>query len=214
MEKEHFPQMDIRFPPAKETELHEEMKHLASSPWSSQTHDPHGRPANSGRFYFHRDNVGDEPSCTVCIWRKEPGYWIVLNIVPDEGQGHQIPIDQYKKILTNFELEIAEPATETIKGITSIGTSQYRLEDYFSRKAVKLLQHFCETSNQSDLGQHLSDQEKWMEFLLQVYDDNTDVHCDEFGRCLYAAGWWPEYGIPRLVSEYDFAMRLLRQSGR
>lgn len=211
---EHFPQMDIRFPPAKEAELHEEMKRLASAPWSSQTHDPFGRPASSDRFYFHRDNVGDEPSCTVCIWRKELGHWIVLNIVPDEGQGHQIPINQYKKILTNFESEIAGPAAETIEGITSIDTSQYRLEDYFSPDAVKLLRHFCETSNQSDWGQHLSDQEKWMEFLLRVYDDNTDVHCDVFGRCLHTAGWWPEEGISRLVSEYDFAMRLLKQSGR
>lgn len=211
---EHFPQMHIRFPPAKEVELHKEMKRLASAPWLSQPHNPFGKPADSDRFYFHRDNVGDEPSCTVCIWRNEPGHWIVTNLVPDKGQVNPIPIDQYKKILTNFESEIAEPAAETIKGITSIDTSQYRLEDYFSRDAVRLLRHFCETSNQSDLGHHPSDQEKWIEFLLRVYDDNTDVHCDVFGSCLHTAGWWPENGIRRLVSEYDFAMRLLRQSGR
>ncbi len=211
---EHLPQMHIRFPPAKEAELHEEMKRLASVPWSSQPHNPFGKPADSDHFYFHRDNVNDEPSCTLCIWRNEPGHWIVVAIVPDEGQVHQIPIVQFKKILTNFESYIAEPAAEIVKGITSIDTSNYRLEDYFSPEAVSLLQHFCETSNQSDFGHHPSDQEKWMKFLLRAYDDNVDVHCDIFGRCLYTAVCWPEQYIPRLVSEYDFAMRLLRQSGR
>ena len=211
---EHCPQMQIHFPQTKETELYEKMKQLARPPWSPQQHNPFGKPADSDRFYFHRDNVGDEPSCTVCIWRKEPGYWIVVSIVPDEGQVTQIPINQYKNILTNFESEIAEPAAETIEGITSIDTSQYRLEDYFSRESVKLLQHFCETSNQGDLGTHLSDQEKWIAFLLQAYDDGNEVHCDVFGECLKTAKWWPEEGISILVSEYDFAMRLLRQSSR
>lgn len=211
---EHLPQMHIRFPPAKEAELHEEMKRLASAPWSSQPHNPFGKPSDSDHFYFHRDNVSDEPSCTLCIWRNEPGHWIVVGIVPDEGQVHQIPIGQFKKILTNFESDIAEPAAETVEGITSIDTSKYRLEDYFSPEAIMLLQHFCETSNQSDFGHHPSDKEKWMEFLLRAYDDNADVHCDIFGSCLHTAGWWPEEDIPRLVSEYDFTMRLLRQSGR
>ena len=35
-----------------------------------------------------------------------------------------------------------------------------------------------------------------------------------FGNCLKSAKWWPEEGICRLVREYDFAMRLLKQSGR
>jgi len=212
---ERYPQMHIHFPQAKESELYEKMKQLAHPPWSPQQHDPHGRPAESSRFYFHRDRVADEPSCTVCIWRDKPGHWIVTGIIPDEGQGHQIPIEQYKKILANFESEIASSAVESVGGIPPmIDISQYRLEDYFSREAVKLLQHFCKTSNQSDLGTHMSDQEKWVAFLLQVYDDGNEIHCDIFRYCLQTAKWWPEEGIPTLVSEYDFAMRLLKQSGR
>jgi len=211
---EHYPKMDIFFPQAREEELHEEMKRLARAPWSSQPHNPLGKPADSGRFYFHRDNVGDDPSCTVCIRRDKPGHWIVNNIVSDEGQVRKIPISQYKKILINFESEIAGPAAEYVEGYPSIGISQYRLEDCFSPEAVKLLKNFCETSNQSDLGTHLSDQEKWIAFLLWVYDDNSSVHCDIFGKCLQTAKWWPEKGIRILVNEYDFAMRLLKQSGR
>ncbi len=211
---EQNPKMDIRFSLCREAELHEEMKRLANAPWSPQPYDPHGRPAGSGHFYFHRDMVGDEPSCTVCIWRSEPGHWIVKYLVPDEGQVNPIPIEQYKKILTNFESDIADPAAKTVEGITSIETSQYKLEYYFSREAVRLLQYFCDTSNQSDLGTHLDDQQKWIAFLLQVYDDNSNVHCDTFGKCLKTAEWWPEEGIRRLVDEYDFAMRLLKQSGR
>jgi len=211
---ERYPQMDIHFPEAKEKDLHNEMKRLAVTPWSPQEHDPHGRPAEVGKFYFHHKRIDHEPSCSVCIWRKKPGHWIVTNIVPDKGEDNKIPIQQYKKILINFESEIAVPAVEFVEGITSIDMSEYRLEDYFSQKAVKLLENFCKTANLCDLGTHLADQERWIEFLLQAYDDGNDVHCDTFGNCLQTAKWWPENGIQILVSEYDFAMRLLKQSGR
>ena len=54
----------------------------------------------------------------------------------------------------------------------------------------------------------------WMNFLICAYDEGKNVHCDIFGKCLRASGWWPEDGIRDLVHEYDFALRLLRQSGR
>lgn len=208
---EHYPKMDIRFSPASEDKLHKEMQRLATAPWSPQPYDPFKRTPNDGRFYFHRDVVGNQPSCTVCIWRKKPGHWIVTNLVPDEGQITKIPIGQYKDILNCFESEIAEPAATSIGGMTSIEMSQYRLQDYFSSKAVTLLKNFCESSNQSDLGQHPSDQKKWIDFLLHVYSDNNNIHCDIFGQCLQSENLWPETGIQQLVSEYDFAMRLLEQ---
>ena len=211
---EHYPKMHIRFPEAREEDLHKEMKRLANDPWFPQTHNPHGKPAGSDHFYFHHDAVGDELSSTLCIWRSEPGHWTVTGIIPDEGQINPIPIEHYKSMLTNFESNIAEPAATTVEGMTSIDISMCILEDYFSPQAVYLLKHFCKTSNQSDLGHHLDDQQKWMAFLLQAYDDDNNVHCDIFGRCLQTAQWWPEEGIKFLVSEYDFAMRLLEQSGR
>ena len=211
LKMEHYPQMDIHFPEAKETELHEKMRRRACTPWSPQEHDPHGRPAEKGRYYFHRDVVGDEPSCTVCIWSEKPGHWVVGEIVPDEGQVNPIPIEQYKKILNKFDSEIAEPAVKSINGMTSIGISQYRLEDHFSPEAVKKLEVFRRTPNSN-----LNDREKWIAFLLQAYDDKdkNDVHCDIFGDCLRTAGWPLKNDIPTLVSEYDFAMQLLKQSGR
>ena len=211
---ERFPAMNIHFPPARGSELHEEMKHRATSPWSPQATDALGRQPETGCYYFHRDRAGDEPACTACIRCDKPGHWIVQNIVPDEGEATTIQIEQYKTILTHFESEIAEPAAEVVEGMTAIELSQDRLEDYFSPNAVDYLQRFCATSNQSDLGGHPSDQEKWIDFLICAYDTGKDIHCDVFGSCLKTAGWWPEEGIPILVQEYDFAFRLLQQSGR
>lgn len=158
--------------------------------------------------------MNDEPAYTLCICREKEGHWVVQNIVPDEGQTSQIPLEVYKAILTEFESRIAEPAAESVKGMTGIEYSKYRLEDHFSPKAVGLLRTFCETSNAGDLGSHPSDQKKWINFLLTSYDEGKEIHCDIFGKCLKNANWWPEGGIPRLVREYDFAMRLLAQSGR
>jgi hypothetical protein len=117
-------------------------------------------------------------------------------------------------MLKAFDIEIAGPAAESVEGLSAIGTTKYRLEDHFSPKAVKLLERFCKTSNMSDGGSHPSDQVKWMEFLLCVYDDGGDVHCDIFRYALTESGWWYEAGIPDLVHEFDFTMRLLKRSGR
>lgn len=204
--------MNIHFPPARESELHAEMKRLASAPWAPHPHDAFERPPQDGSFYFHRDVVGDHPSCTLCIRREKDGHWIVQAIVPDEDRPQQIPLEAYKAILNEFNSQIAEPAAEKVKGMTGIELSHYRLEDYFSQNAVGLLETFCHTSN--GFGSHPSDQEKWMRFLIAAYDDGNDVHCDVFGNCLKTAEWWPEKDIPRLVREYDFAMCLLHQSGR
>jgi len=210
---EHFPAMHIHFPPARESELHEEMKRLATSPWTPQENDAFDRSPMEGSCYFHRDVVGDHSSCTLCIRRERDGHWVVQAIVPDDGQISQIPLDMYKAILGEFESLIAEPAAKVVEGMTAIEFSQYRLEDYFSPDAVALLETFCATSNQGDLGSHPSDQEKWIRFLLAAYADGKNIHCDIFGSCLKTAEWWPEDDIRRLVHEYDFAMRLLQQFG-
>lgn len=80
---EHFPAMNIHFPPTRENELHEEMKRRATSPWSSQENDALGDPPEDGFFFFHRVVVNDEPSCTLCISREEEGHWVIQAIVPD-----------------------------------------------------------------------------------------------------------------------------------
>ncbi|MEM1228066.1 MAG: hypothetical protein AAGJ40_20440 [Planctomycetota bacterium] len=209
---ERYPAMNIHFPSVREADLLSEMQRIASAPWTSQPHDTFNRPPQDGYFYFHRDVVGDHPSCTLCVRREKGGHWIVQNIVPDEDQPQQIPLDAYKTILSEFESQIAEPAADSVKGVTAIELSHYRLEDYFSRRAIGLLETFCETSN--GYGSNPSDQEKWMWFLIAAYDDGDEIPCDVFGNCLKTAKWWPEDGIPRLVREYDFSMSLLQHSGR
>ena len=204
--------MNIHCPPAREGELQAEMKRLASAPWAPQGHDALGRIPQEGFFYFHREVVGEQLSCTLCIRREKDGHWIVEAIVPDEYQPQKIPLEAYKKILNEFESQIAEPAAESVEGMTGIELSQYRLEDYFSQHSVGFLETFCHSSN--GFGSHPSDQEKWMRFLIAAYDDGNEVHCDVFGNCLKTAQWWPEEGVSQLIREYDFAMRLLHQSGR
>jgi hypothetical protein len=163
-----IPVIDINFPAARETELLEEMNHRSVLPWAPQGVDPHGRPREENRFYIHRDAVGDDSPSTICAYRKEPGHWQIVAVVPDEWFPNP-PVEAYLRILSAFDSEIAGPAAETVEGLSAMGTSQYRLEDHFSQTAIKLLERFCKTSNMSDGGHHLSDQEKWVDFLLCAY---------------------------------------------
>ncbi|MBN1555449.1 MAG: hypothetical protein JXA11_11945 [Phycisphaerae bacterium] len=210
-----YPRLNIYFPGTREEELHEKMKRLAKSPWYSQDHNTHGKPADNGFFYFHHDELGENPSCTLCIARSEPGHWTVTGIVPDKGQVNPIPCECYSRMLDDFNSNIANPAADTVDGMTSIDIHTFRLKDYFSPQAVKKLSHFCKSANQCDLGHHPCDQERWNSFLIQVFEDNKDIpSCDIFGDCLKTAKLWPEDDIPRLRKEYDFAMRLFEQYER
>jgi hypothetical protein len=154
--KEKFPGLDIHFPPAKEGELVKLMHKLAAAPWSPSRLDAMGREPTEGHWYFHRDRADVYPACTLCIDRTKPGHWYARNIVPDEGEGHQIPLVKYKAMLSEFEAQIAGPAAAEVEGMASIEFGVYRLEDHFSPQAVKLLEAFCLSSNQGDLGTHPS----------------------------------------------------------
>jgi hypothetical protein len=110
---------------------------------------------------------------------------------------------------------ITAEAAEKVNGMASIGTNGHSLEDYFSAKAIGLLKHFCDSSNQNDLGSHTLDQRKWNAFLLCVYrEEKEPVAGDVFKRLLESTKWWPQADIPRRGKEYDFAMRLLEQSAK
>lgn len=182
----------------------------AVPPWTKQNRDAFGRVPKPGSFYFHRDKAGIEPPCTLCLTHEAPGHLVVRAIVPDAGTVSSIPHDQYLLILREFDEKIASPSVEKFDGMASIGTSTHTLEDYFSSKAITLLERFCTTSYGS--GSDLGDQEKWIAFLLEVFRNGQYVHCDTFGACLEAKGWWQDDGIRDLVHEYDFAMRLLSQA--
>ena len=204
--------MDIRFPAAREPELVTAMQQLAKGPWKSQDFDAFGRAPEAGSYYFHRDRIGTAPASTLCMYREIGGHLKVHAIVPDEDQPeHSISVPDYVAILQDFDKSIATPAAESVGGITAVGTSKHRLEDHFSPSAIRLLEAFCLTSNAGDGGSHPSDQRKWMAFLIFLHRHRESIHCDIFGKCLAATGWWPTRGIPDLVHEYDFAATLLKQ---
>lgn len=211
---DRYPAMDVYFPHAREADLLGEMTRNAAAPWSAMVVDALGRVPEPGAFYFHRDVIDGAPSCTVCMRRNEPGKFVVVNIVPDEGQGGQISIEDYKSIITDFDSKVAEPAALVVGGMTAVEISVYRLEDYFSPRSVELLKQFCGAANHGDLGSHPSDQDRWMAFLVSAYDERNDVHCDVFGACLKNERIWPEHGVRQLVREFDFSMRLLKHVGR
>jgi hypothetical protein len=206
-----YPGLDIRFPESRKAELIEAMKSGAVPPWNWRPSESFNDPSVKDYLIFHRDRVGADPPCTVWLYPESPGKLTVANIVPDpKAVRDRIPIERYVSILRDFDCTIAEPAAAAVEGLTSMDTHQRSLEDYFPAESIRLLEWFCTTSNAGDGGTHPSDQAKWMSFLLSVHRSRTDVNCDIFGACLRAKQWWPEDGIPDLVHEYDFAMRLLR----
>ena len=205
-----YPDMNIRFPEAREAELIEHMKSRAQPPWRWE--EVPRLLSTARQLCFRRDAVDNYPDCSLFIHRRQAGDWVVVNIVPHfdvNDRRFQLPIEQYVGILNEFEARIAEPAAEAVGGMTSIEAHKQGLEDYFSANSIRLLRLFCTSSNVSTLGSHPSDQQKWMAFLLDVHRSRVNVHPDTFAGLLRSEGWWPEAGIAKLANEYELAMGLL-----
>jgi hypothetical protein len=213
-----YPTLTIYFPESKDSELVAAMKAQAVLPWrwTDEFADGLG-DARDCYIQFHRVPLETIPPCLLSI-SQSPGKFVVEHIasLAEPGIGPpKLSIDQYVRILRDFDALVAVPAAESVKGTTAMDTDRRTLEDYFSKAAIRLLQRFCETSNVSTLGSHPSDQQKWLGFLLRVHHEKAErVPCDTFGACLEAKEWWPDKDIPRLVHEYDFALELLALSDR
>src|SRR5438128_1274233 len=82
-EERFDPLMTIHFPANKEAELLGSMTGRATPPWSRQPHNPFGKLPTDGQSFFHRDGVGTDLPCTLCIHRESPGRFVVGSIVPD-----------------------------------------------------------------------------------------------------------------------------------
>jgi hypothetical protein len=213
-----YPLMDIHFPENKKDELINAMKARAVGPtwiWWQPV------PAKEWEDYIffrwepsqrHGERTaGMVPACTLIFLTREPGHFRMTNLIHEGPPSYQVSVDQYVRILRDFEERIAGPAAESVNGITSIETHKRTLEDYFGRQAIRLLRYFCKTSNASSRGSHPADEAKWRAFLLQVHRSGVDVDSMVFAKCLKATGWWWKDDIPRLAAQYDFALPLLKQ---
>jgi hypothetical protein len=112
-----YPVLTIRFPEHKETDLIAALTARAAPPWRRQEIDAFRCPGLDDHIAFHHDRVGDDPSCTLWIYR-QPGNFEVVNIVPDEPTSDRISIDQYVRILHDFDQAIADPAAESVGGMS------------------------------------------------------------------------------------------------
>jgi len=201
-----YPDLDIRFPAAKEEELVRQMQSRAKLPWKSASEGPVGRPVEPGSYYFHRAANRNAPACIVCIHRVSPGHLSANNIIPDTAK--DLSIEVYERVLREFDEQVASPAVEACGGVSAQETSERRLEDYFSGSEIAALTRFLESPG---YGSHPSDQCFWIDFILEVHRRDTRVHGDTLGRLI--KGRFPEDGIPRLVHDYDFALAVLRRVG-
>ena len=205
-----YPDLTIRFPHEREAELIGEMTRLAKPPWSRQLENTHGQPAEHDHFYFHRDEVNGDPALAAVIERREPGVLIVTHVLPDKIWP-DLEVPDYNRILREFDDRIVDPAAKALEGWSDIDSTDYRLEDYFSPRAVELVKDFSQGNN---YGSHPSDREIWYSFLLQVFDDGNKVNADTFRNALKASDIWPQNDVNRLAKEYGIAMEVLGRSGR
>ena len=108
----------ILFPEDRESDLHEEMIRRATSQWLPSETNTHGRQPEEGHFYFRRAETETEPGGFLCIWRKEPGRWLIINFLTELGVPvvESIEKTMVYRFVREFFDQIAGPAAEAVNG--------------------------------------------------------------------------------------------------
>ncbi|MFC5570807.1 hypothetical protein ACFPN1_12125 [Lysobacter yangpyeongensis] len=150
------------------------------------------------------------PSVGLILWRSE-GCFRVSNIVPREHG--QLTYAQYNAALESFFKLVVEPVAKTLD--LKVETTKPRVSptDWMSQKTAQSLSIFSSCANKSTGASHPYDEERWLAFILDAYQDEHDAGA-YLARWLIEAEHWPEDVAHDLVGQYEFAMHLLARYDR
>ena len=176
------------------------------APWLEASEDQSPVPESIVRF--DRERGADISAARLTLWRQPNGYKVV-NIVPLETV--RLTASEYNAVLSDFCENVILPASleagfeyETSKKFQSI-------TDWTSEEAVRALHIFSSLANKSTGSSHPSDKERWLKFLLVVFDAPNRPDPGLLERWLIEAEHWPSEIANDLAIQYEFGMALLEK---
>lgn len=157
-------------------------------------------------FAFARAATDDDPPTGVFLAREAERYY-VSNIVPREPG--QLSISQYNKILDEFAEILRDHIGETDDVSLRTTSDEATITDWISSDAADLLERFSVLANMSTGSSHPKDFGRWVEFLIRVHRDNSELDEGILTEWLIEELNWPADRAHKLGSEYGFSRKLL-----
>ena len=131
----------------------------------------------------------------------------VVNIVPDRRE--KLSYKEYNGILMKCSNECIKPCADKYDILCEITGGEVYLEDYMSKEAAKKLRTFSALANKGTGSSHSSDQERWNDFICQVFVDGLENVQGILERWLIEEEKWHYEIATNLIIEFESGISLL-----
>ena len=175
-------------------------------PWLEASGDKSEIP--EGIVRFDRKRGADISAARLTLWRQPNGYKVV-NIVPLEKVS--LTASEYNAVLSDFYESIISPASLEAGFEYEISKKFQSITDWTSEEAAQALHIFSSLANKSTGSSHPLDKERWLEFLLVVFDAPNRPDPNLLERWLIEVEHWPFEMANDLAIQYEFGMALLEK---
>ncbi len=131
----------------------------------------------------------------------------VVNIVPDRRE--RLSYKEYNEILMKCNNECIKPCADMYNILCEISGGEVELEDYMTKDAAKKLRVFSSLANKGTGSSHPSDQERWNDFICQVFTDKSENVQGILERWLIEEEKWHYEIASDLTIEFESGISLL-----
>ena len=132
----------------------------------------------------------------------------VTNIIPYKTG--QLTISQYNRILNDLYNNFTLPHCKEYGLVAKLSEFEITLEKYISKESSSLLHTFSIAANKSTGTSHPLDKARWFKFVINVFNDGSDLPTDILNRWLVEVEDWSENMAFELIIEFEQAISLLK----
>ena len=158
---------------------------------------------------YHCDSAGIRKAANLWISKKNRATWEISNVVPDEYG--KLTFSEYNTILMDFFNHFIKKDIHKFGIKAHLKDSKQYLSEFLNPRVFELFCLFSNAANKSTGSGHPSDEDRWFQFLFEVFDTGgyKTLYPSTLGRFLEEAYGWDKDVAYELSIEYENYLRFL-----
>jgi hypothetical protein len=177
----------------------------ADQPW--QRSEEYEERIGQQQFCFlYRPSAGEFQAGLWLAPREQENVLYVTNVVPMGGTS-SLSKGQYNAILAEFETDVVQPALEVL-GLESELSTFVEITDWISPEAREKLKMFSIGANKSTGTTHPADRDRWLEFVLLVHREGSELPAHILEEWLVEHEWTTDQAW-EVISNFEYAQDIL-----
>lgn len=207
---EVFQDLTLTYPESEYALIRQSLIDCAKHPWmhADDNYAEKMKMVRLDGILFYRINDDSVPKARLFLMRKKD-MCEITNIVSLETD--DTSISEYNQILKDFHDNVVRPALQLHEFHVHITKDKASLTDYMSQESAENLHRFSVLANKATGSSHPLDRDRWFDFILSVHRDSQAIDAGLLERWLTEIEGWDNDKAWGLVTQYEFALALLRK---